>query len=85
MADKEGKIYVDIKWVVAIVVTSFIGLIAKDFYGLPSRYRLLEQDVTYMKEGFKRVERKVDKVSSEMIVYSKELGICKLLVNKAKK
>ena len=73
MSKENGKVMVDIKWVIMIVLTSFIGLLAKDFYGLPSRYNLLEQKITFISET-------VSEIKTEQKRQSQELSMCKLLV-----
>jgi len=73
MSKENGKMMIDVKWVFVIIFTSFMGLLAKDLYGLPSRYNLLEQKMTF-------ISQTVSEIKVEQKRQSQELSMCKLLV-----
>jgi hypothetical protein len=84
MAGKDGKLYVDIKWVIALVVSAFVSIMVKDVYGLPSEVRLTNQEVKHLKEqhqadmqnimnGFKGVKDGMKEISDNMKAQGKEL------------
>jgi hypothetical protein len=84
MAGKDGKMYVEIKWVIMIIVTAFVGVLVKDVYGLPSRVKLTEQEQVHIKEthqvdmknvmaGFKRVEDGMKIISEDIKAQGKDI------------
>ena len=73
MTKVNGQIMVDIKWVIVLAITSFMGLLVKDFYGLPSKYAILEREVVHITEGVGRLE-------ANMAILSKDLNDYRLLV-----
>ena len=79
MSRMEGKIMVDARWVAAIVFTAFVGIFAKDVYGIPSRILKLEVHSEQTRHDIQRMEKKVSEININIAEIAKVANYCRII------